>query len=169
MLRYTFLFLLVYLGMLLAEPVMPEMFGQKNWLLGLTPVLLTYLGLRAGSLSLMLFILLGGLLHDLILMHYFGMGPLLWGLTVFLVRSQQPWIEGANWLMSVVICFAASFLYLCCDRIFFLLVQQYWSWDFELSLGILRLSGFNAAISVLVFFFFDLVLGRRSKQEAWGS
>ncbi len=170
MLRYTFSLLTIYLAMLFSQRMVPAVFGLDSWLLGLTPVLLCYIALRAGDLALVSFIILGGLLHDLVLLEYFGMGPLLWAIVVFTIRSQEPWVAGSHWLLQILMNFAASFLYLCCDRLFFLLVHQYWSWDYNLSIGLLQMSLFNALLGPLLFVVLDFILGgtgRMRRQAAF--
>jgi cell shape-determining protein MreD len=165
MLRYTLSLLLIYLVMLFAQPMVPVLFNQNNWLLGLTPVLLTYLSLRAGDLALITFVIVGGLLHDLVLLHYVGMGPLLWGIVAFMIRSQRIWLEDARWPVWMVMSFAATFLYLCCDRLFFLFAHQYWSWDQDLNFNILKLSLFNAILCPLLFWLLDFIFGKRKQQR----
>ena len=165
MLRYTLSLLLIYLVMLFAQPVVPALFNQSNWLLGLTPVFLAYLSLRAGDLALMAFVIIGGLMHDLVLPHYVGMGPLLWSVVAFMVRSQRDLLREAHWPVLMVISFAATFLYLCCDRLFFLFVNQYWSWDQDLSFNIFKLAVFNAVLCPPLFFILDLVFRERNKRR----
>jgi cell shape-determining protein MreD len=165
MVRYTLSLLLIYLIMLFAQPMVPVLFDQNNWLLGLTPIFLTYLSLRASDLALILFVIIGGLLHDMVLMHYVGMGPLLWGLVAFMVRSQQVWLQEAHFLVLMVIGFASTFLYLCCDRLFFLFVHQYWSWDQDLSFNILKLAVFNAVLCPVLIFIFDFILGEKKRKR----
>jgi cell shape-determining protein MreD len=165
MLRCTLSLLLIYLVMLFAQPMVPVFFNQNNWLLGLTPVLLTYLSLRGSDAALVVFVLVGGLLHDLVLLHYAGMGPLLWGLVAFMVRSQREWLVDARWPVWVVMSFAATFLYLGCDRLFFLFAHRYWSWDQDLSFNILKLALFNAVLCPLLFWGLDFVFGEREARR----
>ena len=159
MLRYSLPLLLVYLVMLFTQRMMPPLFGMESWLLGLTPVLLCYISLRAGDLSLVIFVLIGGLMHDVVLLEYFGMGPLLWGIVAYTIRSQEPWVAGSHWLFQIVICFVASFLYLCLDRLFFLLIHQYWSWDSNLTIDLFQMSLLNGFLGLLFFLICDLMLG----------
>jgi hypothetical protein len=163
--RYALLMLLIFCGLLYAQPFAPVFFGHENWLLNLTPILITYTALRAREFSLMVFIILGGLLHDLLLMNYVGMGPLLWGLVAFVVRSQRPWVEGGNWLFLILMTFVASFAYLSLDRLFFLISEGFWSWNLKLSFEILKLSTVNALLCLPVFWLMDRILGRSSKGE----
>ncbi|MDR1191830.1 MAG: hypothetical protein LBK60_09255 [Verrucomicrobiales bacterium] len=158
--RHLPILLLLYLLMFFVQPLAPLLFKQNNWLLGLTPLLLTYLSLRAGDLALMLFVIVGGLLHDLLLFNYFGLGPLLWGVVTFMIRSQRDWLLGARWPVWMVLSFAASFLYLCGDRLFFLFYHQYWSWDQDLSFNVLKLSLFNTALCPPLFWALDLMFRR---------
>lgn len=158
--RYVPILLFLYLALAIGQPMMPPLFGERTWLIGLTPLLLAYMALRAGDLALMVFLIAGGVVHDLLLLHYIGMGPLLWFLTAFVVRSQVAWLRGAHWSMVLVVCFAASFFHLAMDRVFFLTYNGFWSWDFELSTSLLKISAFNAVISPLLFKVFDLLMGR---------
>ena len=158
MLRYSFPLLLVYLAMLFTQRMMPPVLGMEGWLLGLTPVLLCYVALRAGDLALVIFVLAGGLMQDVVLLEYFGMGPLLWGIVAYTIRSQEPWVAGSHWLFQIVICFVASFLYSCLDRMFFLLIHQYWSWDSNLTIDLFQMSLFNGVMGPLLFLIGDLIL-----------
>ncbi|MDR1146606.1 MAG: hypothetical protein LBK71_10795 [Verrucomicrobiales bacterium] len=169
MFRHTLSLLLLYLAMLFAQPMAPALFRQNNWLLGLTPVLLTYLSLRAGDLALMVFVIAGGLLHDLVLLHYVGMGPLLWGLVAFMIHSQRMWLEDARWPVWLIMSFAATFLYLCCDRLFFLFYHQYWSWDQDLSFNIFKLALFNAVLCPPLFWLLDWVFGVKDRPRHRGA
>jgi len=158
---------LIYLVMAFLQPFMPTIFGYQKWLIGVTPILLAYAALRTSDLPLMLFILIGGAVHDLLLMHYVGFGPLLWGLTVFVISSQRPWLEEAGWVLVVAIGFIASFFYNGIDRILYLLYHGFWSWDMDISFSLLTLSMTNAIFSPLLFFVFDLIMkGRRMKASA---
>jgi cell shape-determining protein MreD len=158
--RYALLMLLIFCGLLYAQPFMPALLGHENWLLNLTPLLLTYASLRAQDFSLMVFLIAGGLLHDLLLMNYMGMGPLLWGLVAFIVRSQKPWVETGNFLFLILITFVASFAYLCLDRLFFLISENFWSWNLKLSFELLKLSTVNALLSWPMFWLLDRLLRR---------
>ena len=159
MVRYSLPLLVIYLIMLFTQRLVPPLFDMGNWLLGLTPVLLCYISLRAGDLALVFFVLAGGMMHDVVLLEYFGMGPLLWGIVAYTIRSQEPWVAGSHWLFQILICFVASFLYLCCDRLFFLLVHQYWSWNCNLSIELFQMSLLNALMGPLFFLVSDLFLG----------
>jgi hypothetical protein len=163
--RYAFLMLLVFCGLLYSQPFVPVFLGHENWLLNLTPILVTYTSLRARDFSLMFFIILGGLLHDLLLMNYVGMGPLLWGLVAFIVRSQRPWVEGGNWFFLLLMTFVASFAYLSLDRLFFLISEGFWSWNLKLSFEILKLSTVNALLCLPVFWLMDRLLDRPSSER----
>lgn len=162
---YASLMLLIFCVLLYSQPFAPMLWGHENWLLNLTPILVTYTALRAREFSLMLFLILGGLLHDLLLMNYVGMGPLLWGLVAFIVRSQKSWVEGGNWLFLVMITFVASFAYLSLDRLFFLISEGFWSWNLKLSFEILKLSTVNALLCLPAFLLLDRLLGRPSRGE----
>lgn len=156
--RYALVLVLLYGAMVILQPLAPPVLGQTTWLIGLSPLLLVYGGMRAGDFSLMLFILAGGVLHDLILLHYIGMGPLLWLLTVLLVRSQREWLRNSHWTSAMVVTFAAAFFYLAMDRVFFLVYNGLWSWTFDLSYSLMIISALNALASPLVFWIFDWVL-----------
>ncbi len=150
-----------YLVLVLLQPQLPDLLGERSWLLGLTPVLLVYAALRAPDFALMMFVMVGGLLHDLLLLHYVGMGPLLWGLTVFLVRSQRSWLGMAHWALRPPIVFVASLFYMVGDRLFFLTYHGFWSWNFELSFSLIKISFFNALISPLLLAAFEFILRDR--------
>lgn len=156
--RYAFVLVLLYGAMVILQPLAPPVLGQTTWLIGLSPLLLIYGALRAGNLSLVLFVLAGGTLHDLILLHYIGMGPLLWLLTVLLVHSQRDWLRNSHWSSAMVVTFAGAFFYLAMDRVFFLVYNGLWSWNFDLSYSLMIISAFNALASPLLFRVFDFVL-----------
>jgi len=163
--RPAILLTLVYLLMAFLQPFMPSIFGNQKWLIGMTPILLAYASLRTHGLPLTLFVLIGGCVHDLLLMHYIGFGPLLWGITVFVVASQRPWLEDSGWIVSVAIGFVASFLYYTADRILYLLYHGFWSWDLELSYALLSLSVANAILSPLLFLCFDGIIGKNKRRR----
>jgi len=148
---------LVYLVMAFLQPFMPTLFGYQKWLIGMAPILLAYAALRSGGLPLALFILIGGIIHDLLLLHYFGFGPLLWACTIFIIASQKPWLEDAGILVSIVVGFTASFFYNAMDRLLYLLYHGFWSWDLDLSYTLLTLAGVNAFLSPVLFFVFDAI------------
>ncbi|MEM6820948.1 MAG: hypothetical protein AAF558_03245 [Verrucomicrobiota bacterium] len=151
---------LLYLIMAFTQPFMPSIFGHQNWLIGFTPILLAYAALRTKDLPLVVFVLAGGLVHDLLLLHYFGFGPLLWGCTIFVISSQRPWLQDSGLVMFSIIGFVSSFLYFSMDRLFYLLYIGFWSWDLELSFSLLTLALMNAVFSPLLFFLFDVILKR---------
>ncbi len=154
---------LVYLIMAFLQPFMPTIFGYQKWLIGMAPILLAYAALRSGGLPLTLFILIGGFAHDLLLLHYVGFGPLLWACTIYVIASQKPWLQDGGILISVVVGFTASFLFVSLDRILYLLYHGFWSWDLELSYSLLTLAAINAGLSPLFFLLFD-ALSQKSKQ-----
>ncbi len=156
--RYALVLILLYGAMVILQPLAPPVLGQTTWLIGLSPLLLIYGGMRAGDFSLMIFVLAGGVLHDVILLHYIGMGPLLWLLTVLLVRSQRDWLKNSHWTSAMVVTFAGAFFYLAMDRIFFLVYNGLWSWTFDLSFSLMIISAFNALVSPVVFRVFDMVI-----------
>lgn len=144
--RYTLVLVFLYVAMAVSQPLLPPFMGERTWLLGLSPLLLVYGALRAPDFSLMLFIILGGMVHDFILLHYLGMGPLLWLLTVFVVRSQREFLQASHWSLLFVVAFAASFFHLAMDRIFFQVYNDIWFWDFELSTSLLKIALVNGLI-----------------------
>lgn len=164
--RYTLVLVFLYVAMAVGQPLLPPLWGERTWLLGLSPLLLIYGALRAPDFFLMLFVIIGGIAHDFILLHYLGMGPLLWLLTVFLVRSQREWLLLSHWSMLGVVAFAASFFHLAMDRVFFLVYNGFWSWDFELSASLLKISLVNGLLGPLVFWILDLVLRARPARAA---
>mgnify|MGYP000207782395 CR=1 FL=1 len=163
--RYVFIMLTIFCGLLFSQPFVPALMGHENWLLNLTPLLLTYAALRARDFSLMAFIILGGLLHDLLLMNYVGMGPLLWGLVAFIVRSQKPLMRGGNWFFLLLVTFTASFAYLSLDRLFFLIAEGFWSWNLRLSFEIVKLSTVNTVLCLPMFWLMDRFLGSPTEAE----
>ncbi|NJK92650.1 MAG: hypothetical protein HC904_12975 [Blastochloris sp.] len=165
MIPYSLLMMLLFCVMLYAQPLIPPLFGHDNWLLNLTPLLLTYSALRTHEFTLMLFIISGGLLHDLLLMNYVGMGPLLWGCVVFIVRSQRPWVEGGNSLFLILLTFVAAFSYLSLDRLFFLVSEGFWSWNLMLSVEILKLSTVNALLCLPFFWLLDRLPGSQLRNR----
>ncbi|MEM1158666.1 MAG: hypothetical protein AAF649_02560 [Verrucomicrobiota bacterium] len=148
---------------------MPGIFGYQKWLIGMTPILLAYAALRSGGLPLALFILIGGVVHDLLLLHYFGFGPLLWACTIFIVASQKPWLQDAGILVTLIVGFTTSFFYNAMDRIFYLLYHGFWSWDLDLSFALLTLAAVNAVLSPIMFFVFDTVSQRSKPGKARSS
>ena len=148
---------LIYLVMAFLQPFMPAIFGYQKWLIGMAPILLAYAALRTGGLPLALFILIGGVTHDLLLLHYFGFGPLLWACTIFIIASQKPWLQDGGVLVSIIVGFTASFFYIAMDRILYLLYHGFWSWDLDLSYTLLTLAGVNAVLSPVLFFLFDAI------------
>lgn len=157
---------LIYLIMAFLQPFMPEIFGYQKWLIGMTPILLAYAALRCGGLPLSLFILIGGIVHDLLLLHYIGFGPLLWGCTIFVIASQRPWLQDGGWLVSAIVGFTASFLFYSLDRILYLLYHGFWSWNLDLCYTLLTLAGINAVLSPVFFLLFDLVSQKSSAAKA---
>jgi len=164
--RYTLVLVFLYVAMAVGQPLLPPLMGERTWLLGLSPLLLVYGALRAPDFSLMLFVILGGVVHDFILLHYLGMGPLLWLLTVFVVRSQREFLRASHWSLLFVVSFAASFFHLAMDRVFFLVYNGFWSWDFELSTSLLKIALVNGLIGPPFFWLLDLVLGGRRARPA---
>lgn len=148
---------LVYLIMAFLQPFMPAIFGHQNWLIGMAPILLAYAALRNGGLPLTLFILIGGVVHDLLLLHYVGFGPLLWACTIYVIASQKPWLQDGGILVSIIVGFICSFLYNALDRILYLLYHGFWSWDLELSYSLLTLAAVNAGLSPILFILFDSI------------
>lgn len=153
---------LVYLTMAFLQPFMPAIFGYQKWLISMAPILLAYAALRSGGLPLALFILIGGIVHDLLLLHYIGFGPLLWACTIYVIASQKPWLQDGGILVSVIVGFIASFFYNAMDRMLYLLYHGFWSWDLNLSYALLTLAGINAGLSPILFILFD-VISRKSK------
>ncbi|MDX6767311.1 MAG: hypothetical protein SFU85_11040 [Candidatus Methylacidiphilales bacterium] len=167
--HYALVLVLLYGAMVILQPLAPALMGQTTWLIGLSPLLLVYGALRAGDFSLLLFVLAGGALHDLILLHYIGMGPLLWLLTVLLVRSQRDWLRNAHWSSAMVVTFAGAFFYLAMDRVFFLVYNGLWAWTFELSSSLMIISAFNALASPMVFRLFDFILRAEALRQPAGT
>ena len=146
-------FLVTILSVLLVTIVQPLIlaeFSGQRWILDFTPIFLVYASLRLNPMGIVGFILLGGLLHDILVPHAPGMGPLLWGATIFLVRSQRLWIRDRSWSMLMLMGLAASFFYIGLDRLLFLASQGFWSWNLELSVKMLTLSIVNAFVCPLV-------------------
>ncbi|MEO0452670.1 MAG: hypothetical protein AAFY98_00860 [Verrucomicrobiota bacterium] len=162
----------IYALIILIQPFLPSVLGDRFWLLSMTPILISYVSMRARGAALGYFIILCGLLHDLMFPDYLGMGPLLWGLTVFLIHSQYPWIHRARFFLVMVAVLVASFFYLCMDRLLVLFYAGFWSWSYEMLFSIFWQSCLNAIVSPLLFFIFDaIVKGRINlnpvKQRAW--
>jgi hypothetical protein len=155
--RAAGLLTLVYLIMAFLQPFMPSIFGYQKWLIGMAPILLAYAALRTSGLPLTLFVLIGGVVHDLLLLHYVGFGPLLWGCTIFVIASQRPWLQDGGIIISVIVGFTASFLYNALDRILYLLYHGFWSWNLDLSNALLTLALINAALSPILFIIFDAI------------
>lgn len=148
---------MVFLGMIFLQPLLPAIGGQHNWLLNFTPLILVYAAYRASDTGLAFFIVFTGMLHDFILSHYLGFGPLLWGVTIFLVRSQEELLEQGTWMTRIIMGFAAAFFYLCFDRVIFLLDRKAWIWDYELSFHIVLISIVNALMAPVVFWVLDRI------------
>ncbi|MGF1678837.1 MAG: hypothetical protein ACFCUX_06555 [Candidatus Methylacidiphilales bacterium] len=146
---------LFYLALAFLQPFIPAIAGQK-WLIGMAPLLLAYAALRIDGLGLILFILIGGCVHDLLLLHYVGFGPLLWGCTVFIVTSQAPMLRDSGLFVSALTGFIASFFYNSFDRLLYLVYHSFWSWDLDLSYAILWQSLINAVLCPILFAFFDV-------------
>lgn len=163
--RYTLVLVLLYVALAIGQPMLPPLWGERTWLLGLSPLLLIYGALRAPDFYLMLFVILGGVAHDFILLHYLGMGPLLWLLTVFVVRSQREWLQNSHWSVLPVVAFAACFFHLSMDRLFFLVYNGFWSWDYELSVSLLKIALVNAVVCLPLFRLLDWLLRARVSRE----
>jgi cell shape-determining protein MreD len=159
--RYTLVLVFLYVVMAVAQPLLPPLMGERTWLMGLSPLLLIYGALRAPDFFLMLFVILGGVVHDFILLHYLGMGPLLWLLTVFLVRSQRDFLKASHWSLLFVVSFAASFFHLGMDRVFFLFYNGFWSWNFELSASLMKIALVNGLLGPPFFWVLDVLLRER--------
>jgi cell shape-determining protein MreD len=159
--RYTLVLVFLYVVMAVAQPLLPPLMGERTWLIGLSPLLLIYGALRAPDFFLMLFVILGGVVHDFILLHYLGMGPLLWLLTVFLVRSQRDYLKASHWSRLFVVSFAASFFHLGMDRVFFLVYNGFWSWNFELSTSLMKIALVNGLLGPPFFWVLDVLLRER--------
>jgi hypothetical protein len=142
--------LLIALAVTLIQPLILAKFGGQRWIFDFTPVFLVYASIRFSPFWLAGFILLGGLLHDILVPHAPGMGPLIWGCTIFLVRSQRLWIRDRSWSMLMLRGWAASFFYIGLERLLFLASQGFWSWNLELSVKMLTLSIVNAFVCPLV-------------------
>lgn len=152
-------------GILQLQLLLPGMLVNGHWLPVFVPLLLVYFGVRAKPGLLLLFIFIGGLFHDLLVDHYFGAGPFVWGIVIFMVRSQRPYLEGGRWGGRVLVTFAGSFVYLVLDRLLFLVYHRFWSWDLDLSLHLVLLSGINSAISPFFVFLMDLLFERLEKKQ----
>ena len=142
--------LLILLAVTALQPLFLAEFSGQRWILDFTPVFLVYASLRFSPFALVSFILLGGLLHDILVPHAPGTGPLLWGATAFLIRSQRLWIRDRSWSMLMLMGLAASFFYIGLERLLFLASQGFWSWNLELSVKMLTLSIVNAFVCPLV-------------------
>lgn len=153
----------LYLILLVVQPFFPSVLGDPFWLLSTTPILITYVSIRSGGIALVYFIILSGLLHDLMFPDYLGMGPLLWGMTAFIIHSQLPWLSGARFSLVMVASFVASFFYLCMDRLLVLFYAGFWTWTYELSFAIFMYSFINALLAPLLFWVFDFIF--RDKME----
>ncbi len=155
----------LYLFLLLVQPFFPSVLGDQFWLLSVTPILIAYVSIRSGGVALVYFTILSGLLHDLMFPDYLGMGPLLWGLTAFVIHSQIPWLEGARFFLVIVATFVASFFYLCMDRLLVLFYAGFWSWSYELSFSIFFYSFINALLGPLLFWVFDFILKEKMSEK----
>jgi|GEM_PF-814249 len=142
--------LLLVLAVIVLQPLLLAEIGGERWILDFTPIFLIYASLRFPPLALASFILLGGLLHDVLVPHAPGMGPFLWGATIFLVRSQRLWIRERSWSMLMLMGLAASFFYIGLERLLFMASQSFWSWNLELSVKMLTLSIVNAFVCPVV-------------------
>jgi cell shape-determining protein MreD len=162
--RYTLVLVLLYVAIAVGQPLLPPLMGERTWLIGLSPLLLIYGALRAPDFFLMLFVILGGVVHDFILLHYLGMGPLLWLMTVFLVRSQRDYLRASHWSLLFVVSFAASFFHLAMDRVFFLVYNGFWSWNFELSTSLMKIALVNGLLGPPVFWVLDVLLRARGRR-----
>lgn len=157
------LLLLLFLAMVFAQPFLPSLMGRHNWLLTATPVLITCAALRLDGPLLVAFLIAGGILHDLLLPNYLGMGPLLWALTAFLARSQKPWLSEERLPLVALTGFACSFLYLIGDRMLFLLHREYWSWNLEICFQLLKWSSVNGVLTPVFLFLADRLFLRRAE------
>lgn len=155
----------LYLLILLVQPFLPSLLGDRFWLLSTTPILIAYASIRSGGAPLIWFIILGGLFHDFMFPDYLGMGPLLWGLTAFLVHSQHPWLAGARFAFVALAAFVASFFYFSFDRLLFLFYAGFWSWSFDLSFTIFSRSLVNAGLAPLLFWLFDIILKEKMTEQ----
>ena len=163
MLRHAFVLLSLYLPLLFAAALLPAPAGR--WLPVLTPLLPAYFALHGRDFPLVVLVVVGGMLHDWVLPHYFGMGPLLWGLVAFMIRSQRQWLTDASAIFLPVVGFAASFLYFGGDRLFLLFARQRWAWDIDFSFHILQQSIINAILCPVLFWLFDLLFGLGDRQQ----
>ncbi|MEM9400116.1 MAG: hypothetical protein AAF984_07890 [Verrucomicrobiota bacterium] len=115
-----------------------------NWLPLFIPIFIVYISLNTSEHLLMPYIIIGGLINDLFTGSYLGFGPLLWGLIVFMTRSQRSYLEESIWIVKGALTFIISFAYIALDRLFFLIAHRFWSWDFDLCLHMILLSSINA-------------------------
>jgi len=147
--------ILLALAATIFQPLISIHNGGQRLMFDFTPVFLLYACLRFTPFGLASFIILGGLLHDAVVPDIPGTGPLLWGATIFLVRSQRLWIRDGSWSMIMLMGLVASFFYIGFSRFLFLATQGFWSWNLELSVKMLTLSIVNALVCPLVVQFID--------------
>lgn len=152
--------LVVFYGLLAVfiQPVVPAVFGIQNLVVGLVPVIIGYCAMRGSDGAIVVFVLGGGLLYDFLTLNAPGMGPLLWGLTAFIVRTQRGWLSESHMAIHITVAAAASFLFFAFERLLYLAVRTNWSWDFELTYSMTLHAVANALICPLFFWMLDLLL-----------
>jgi hypothetical protein len=153
----------------IGQPLVAGLLGLHGWILDLVPLLLIYGALRLPAVQLVFLMIAGGMLHDLMVPHAPGTGPLLWGVILFMIRSQLDWIRQGNWIILILLGFVSTFLYLSLERVLFLAAHGYWSWDLDLSLKIVNASFLNALLAPLFTALLDRLTGMAGKAGARGA
>jgi hypothetical protein len=153
----------------LAQPMAAGALGLRDWILDLTPLLLVHGALRLTAAQLVFLMIGGGMLHDVMVPHAPGTGPLLWGVILFMIRSQLSWIRQGNWIVLILLGFVSTFLYLSLERVLFLAAHGFWQWNLDLSLKIVNASLLNALLAPLFTALFDRLTGTAGKAGARGA
>lgn len=116
----------------------------------LVPILLVLWAWRLEPTPLMVTVFSASLLADFLVPEAFGLGPLLWGILIFVARSQHGLLISWGYLMAGVICFATTFLYLILGRLSYMLVNGLMTWPLDLFVQISAAALMNMIVGPLL-------------------
>jgi|GEM_PF-4377832 len=117
----------------------------------LTPILIVLWAWRLDSKSMAWTTFCGAVLADFVVPDAFGTAPIIWGVLLFIARSQYTLMMAFGYPVASVICFAISFLYIIAGRLVYMAANGTWSWTPELLLQIAMASLVNLFIAPVLY------------------
>jgi len=125
----------------------------RHWvaLAQLIPLLVIFWAWKLDPVQFIVTAMVGAFLNDIIVGDTLGFTALIWGILIFLTRTQIPWLEMYVYIFVSFIAFAGTVIYLTISRLAFMAHYRIWGWNLDLTSHIFLSALFNVLISLVIF------------------